>query len=561
MSTFKRIVRVLEVDGAKGSSYLVNADLLPVPPKHRLWSAVNFYAFWLADSANLSTFMIASSMIGAGMTWWQAWLAVWVGYGIAAVFLVLNAIPGARYHIIFPSYARASWGVYGAMWPVLNRTVCAIVWYGVQAWIGGEATYILIRSIWPSYARLPNGIPSSGTDTAHFVSFFLFSFVSLFAIYFPMHSIRHLFTVKAIVTPAAAFALLGWTVSRGGGGSLLSSPKATISGSTLGWTFCAQTMACLANMSTLVVKFVLTAVDFASRASKPSDVVLPQLIAMPFCFAITSLIGIIIASSTESIFGEFVWSPLDVMNGFLEQSNSSGTRAGCAFISIGFIVAQLGTNISANSLSAGCDTTALLPRFMNIRRGGYLAALVGFCVCPWNLASGSNAFGNYLSAYSVFLSSIAGVLITHYYLCAKQRVKVADLYRQEKEGLYHYKWGINFRAVAAYISGLLMNVVGFAGAVGNDVPLAATRIYQLSFFTGFGVSALVYFLLCKLFPIPIPTDEELDEPVDVAPAVLAPAHQGLDVDGMKRSVSYDGEGEEEKKSQHEDEARTGVNAV
>lgn len=71
------------------------------------------------------------------------------------------------------------------------------------------------------------------------------------------------------------------------------------------------------------------------------------------------------------------------MNGFLDRSQSHGTRAGCAFIafvflffspfkhlltlshcSIGFIVAQVGTNISANSISAGCDTTALCPRFL-----------------------------------------------------------------------------------------------------------------------------------------------------------------------------------------------------
>jgi NCS1 family nucleobase:cation symporter-1 len=113
-------------------------------------------------------------------------------------------------------------------------------------------------------------------------------------------------------------------------------------------------------MATLITN----AVDFASRADKPSSVVTPQLIAMPVTFAATSLIGILIASSSVSIFGEFVWSPIDVMNGLLDQSQSHGTRAGCAFIAIGFIIAQLGTNISANSISAGCDTTALCPRFL-----------------------------------------------------------------------------------------------------------------------------------------------------------------------------------------------------
>jgi len=37
---------------------------------------------------------------------------------------------------------------------------------------------------------------------------------------------------------------------------------------------------------------------------------------------------------------------------------------------------------------------------------------------------------------------------------------------------------------------------------GRTVPLAATRIYQMSFFTGFIVSSLIYYLLNVLFPVP-----------------------------------------------------------
>ena len=33
------------------------------------------------------------------------------------------------------------------------------------------------------------------------------------------------------------------------------------------------------------------------------------------------------------------------------------------------------------------------------------------------------------------------------------------------------------------------------------MPLAATRIYEISFFTGFGVSALIYWSLNLLFPV------------------------------------------------------------
>ena len=38
----------------------------------------------------------------------------------------------------------------------------------------------------------------------------------------------------------------------------------------------------------------------------------------------------------------------------------------------GFIYVQLMLNVAANSISAGCDLTALFPRFINIRRGGFI---------------------------------------------------------------------------------------------------------------------------------------------------------------------------------------------
>lgn len=43
--------------------------------------------------------------------------------------------------------------------------------------------------------------------------------------------------------------------------------------------------------------------------------------------------------------------------------------------------------------------------------------------------------------------------------------------------------------------------------------MAATRIYQLAFFTGFGVSSVIYYLLNCAFPVPGRADKfkEVDE--------------------------------------------------
>jgi cytosine/uracil/thiamine/allantoin permease len=62
------------------------------------------------------SWMIVSSSVQLGMTWWQAWLCVWIGYGIAAPFIVANARPGAMHHITFPIVARTSFGVWGSLW-------------------------------------------------------------------------------------------------------------------------------------------------------------------------------------------------------------------------------------------------------------------------------------------------------------------------------------------------------------------------------------------------------------------------------------------------------------
>lgn len=361
----------------------------------------------------------------------------------------------------------------------------------------------MIRSIWLSWDRtkIPDTFNSSSTSTADFVSFFIFWFVSLPAIWFPVHKIRHLFTVKAYFVPIAGIAFLGWSCSRAGGIGPIIRQGHTVHGSKLAWAMIAGIMSSIANFATLVVNDP----DFTRFARKPRDQLWSQLITIPMGFAVTSFIGIIVSSSATIIYGETIWNPLDLLDRFIDDA-SSGQRFGTFVIALAFALAQLGTNIAANSISAGTDLTALLPKFINIRRGGYICAAVGLAMCPWNLLSDSNKFTTYLSAYSVFLSSIAGVMVSDYYFVRKGYLEISELYHSRDSGPYYYTFGIHWRAYTAYICGILINVVGFAGAVGATVPIGATYIYNLNFFCGFIVSSSVYWGLCKVSPIPATSD-------------------------------------------------------
>jgi NCS1 family nucleobase:cation symporter-1 len=169
-------------------------------------------------------------------------------------------------------------------------------------------------------------------------------------------------------------------------------------------------------------------------------------------------------------------------------------------------------------------------------------------MCPWNLLSTTNSFTTYLSAYSVFLSSIAGVMICDYYVVRKGYLQIKDLYSGRKTGPYYYTLGFHWRGYAAYIAGILINVVGFAGAIGRDVPIGAKHIYDLNFFAGFLVASITYWVLCKISPIPATSDTWMEVGDEIRD--ISVAYHDSDADRYDEEVMHGGSGKEKGEVMH-----------
>jgi NCS1 family nucleobase:cation symporter-1 len=116
--------------------------------------------------------------------------------------------------------------------------------------------------------------------------------------------------------------------------------------------------------------------------------------------AIVGLLGIFTAAASQSAYGEVLWNPIDIINLWM-KSGSSGGRAAAAFAAIGLIIVTLGINISANSISAANDLMAFAPRYINIRRGQILAAVIG----SWAFVPVSKC-NLYLCCYDIPVSKI-----------------------------------------------------------------------------------------------------------------------------------------------------------
>ena len=163
--------------------------------------------------------------------------------------VVLNGRPGAFFNITFPAVNRTTFGLFGSLWPVFNRAGMACIWWGVQAWLGGECVYVLLRAIFPSFARIHNTMPAgTETTTAYIIAFIIYWILSLPTIWVPMHKLRYCFMVKAFVGPIVGFALFGWSMTRAGGVGPVFSQKGALHGSDLAWQMIIGISSCFNNM-------------------------------------------------------------------------------------------------------------------------------------------------------------------------------------------------------------------------------------------------------------------------------------------------------------------------
>src|SRR6187549_961250 len=163
-------------------SRLYSHDLAPVPVARRNWTTYNYAALWISMAHCIPTYMLASGLMATGMNWWQALITILLGNVIVLVPILLNSHPGTKYGIPFPVFARAAYGTIGSNMPALMRALVACGWFGIQAWIGGEALHTLFSSLVPGWADLL-GAGFGGHTTTEWLSFLIFWAINIGIIY------------------------------------------------------------------------------------------------------------------------------------------------------------------------------------------------------------------------------------------------------------------------------------------------------------------------------------------------------------------------------------------
>lgn len=480
MTTIRHDDGRYELVADMSASPLYNHDLAPTPIAERTWTTYNYAALWIAMAHCIPTYMMAAGLIAVGMDWAQAIFTITLGNLIVLVPILLNSHPGTRYGIPFPVFARAAYGVYGANVPAVMRALVACGWFGINAWIGGQAINTLMLAVFPGWNSWGGAI---GPYTpGAWLAFFAFWALNILIVYKGMEALRHFENWSAPFVLVMTLALVIWAVSAAQGfGPLMAQPGKFQTFAEFWPIFVPSLTAMVGFWATLSLNMP----DFTRFSAGQKQQVWGQVLGLPTTMTVFATMGVMITSASMILYGKAFWDPVQLVGQF-----TNPWVVAVAMFTV--IVATLSVNIAANVVSPANDFANLWPKRIDFKTGGLITGVLGILCQPWRLLTDASAYiFDWLLVYSGGLGAIAGVLIVDYWLVRKRELDLHDLYATQ--GRYTYTNGWNWAAIAATALGC------FAAWGGKLIPAMAPLV-PYGWFIGFAVAAVAYQALMALKP-------------------------------------------------------------
>lgn len=463
--------------------HLINEDLSPIPAKQKTWTTLNFFTLWVGMSAQIPTYMMASSLIGGGMNWFQALFTILLGNLIVLIPMIFNGHVGVKYGIPYPVFARASFGVLGSNIPSMLRALVACGWFGIQTWIGGTALYPLVLMMWPETSTIT--VEIFGVGLIHFLCFMVFWLMNLFFVWRGLESIKWLETLSAPFLILGGLALLYWAYTNSDGViQIFHIPSQFQSNADFLKFFFPALTGIIGFWATLSLNIP----DFTRYAKDQRSQILGQALGLPITMTLFAFIGVAVTSTTMVMYGEAIWDPILLIQKF-------DNPIVIVFSVITILIATLTTNVAANVVGPANDFSNLAPKYINFKRGGLITGFIGIIMMPWKLlADPSGYIFTWLIGYSALLGPVAGILLVDYFIIRRMNLDLQALY--ERTGAYSYTNGYNPKAIIALILGVLPNIPGFLVQIkvcNPDSPLGVfVPFYHYAWFIGLFISGVVY---------------------------------------------------------------------
>ncbi|WP_323787745.1 NCS1 family nucleobase:cation symporter-1 [Psychroserpens sp.] len=552
---------IVELNEDVSDSPLYSEDLAPVPVSQRTWTKWHLAAIWVGMAVCIPTYLLASYMIKTGLNWYEALIIIGLANLIITIPMVLNGHAGVKYGVPFPVIGRSSFGVKGIHIPSVIRGLVACGWFGVNTWLGGMALYSIFIAISGIDAAIGLSVGQfvcfgifwiinmyfiwKGTESIKWLEEYaapILIVMGLILIGWGYSNAGGFGIVleqgKQLEIPVAeiyqsddnkSFIHLN-PIKDKQGVAKASDYQLILNGTELGWNTLTiddiaisnlnendiyqvqlkneKTISSIASVTTRSEKdsfgdkiwkyliwltamlgfwatMSLSIADITRYSSSQKAQVQGQFIGLPGTMMLYSFVGIFVTCAAIVNFDDILiandapWDPIALLAKF-------DSVWVVVIAQIFMIIATLSTNIAANVIAPANAFSNLLPKKISFRGGGFITGIIGILIFPWLLL---NEIQGLLIDVSAVLGPVLAILVCDYYLINKKQIQLADLYKEN--GLYAFGGsGINKAAIIALLIGAFI-------AIGGKWIPAMSSLYAISWFSGFIVSFVLYYVLMK----------------------------------------------------------------
>lgn len=460
----------------------------PLSKKERTWSTMDMTNLWIGMIVSIAVYQVASGLIVAGMSWYEALFTIVLGHSLVMAVAVILGHFGTKYGLTFPMLCKYIFGTKGIIVPAIVRGALGCFWFGVQAWIGGQALNAIFQVIFPSIA--------SESFISYFISFIIFWAINVYIAAAGSNAIKALEKYSAPVLILLSFIVIIWSFSVANWNltTLFSVPE--LQGNS-GKDFWDLFFPALSAMIAFDGGIALSMSDFTRNCKTQKAQILGQLTGAPIMTAFISFVGICGTAGAVLAFNEAIWEPAVLVSKFDNPFI-------VILFSLFIIMAVLTTNVAANLVPPTNVISTLFAKRISYKTAAIIAAILCLFSQPWNaLSSAYTLIFNVCGILGALLGPISGLYVVAYLVEHRRQVNFIDLYREDGGQYYYYK-GWNISIISIFI---LSSIVVLAGKFTPSLEF----IFNNSYVIGSIGAGLIYYIYLKISPKKIQIQQIGDE--------------------------------------------------
>ncbi|HEY8705570.1 MAG TPA: cytosine permease [Gaiellaceae bacterium] len=439
--------------------------------------------FWIWAGANIApiNWILGALGIILGLSVVETLLVLVIGNLVGCAFFGVFCVMGHRTGVNQMVLSRAAFGRRGAYLPAVAQLLMTMGWLGVNTWV-------VLDLVLGIFKHMGYHHPGMGTKYAVGIGIMAVQVVIAIVGFYLIQSFEK-YTVPVAAVIVIVMSILAWTKvnvvwshSAAHGADKLTAVTQLLTAIGVGWGITWLTW------SSDYTRFIKPGVSDKKVFWTTASAIFIPTVWLGF-------LGASIASAGVS------------------QDPADFVTAAFGAFSIPVLFLVMHGPVATNILNLYSATLAALSLDLKIARWkvSVVVSIVGTAVLIWFIQSASWAtrFDQWLSSVVLWISAWAGVMLVDYFVFRRGKIDVEALYASPETSIYG---DVNWAAVIAMLSGL---VAGWAWGYGLvpalQGPIAkATHNIDLSWLTGLGVAAILYYALTPLLakakqPVQAPT--------------------------------------------------------